>query len=244
MDENKIILDYIDKYHAGEVLEEDFQKRLKSDSNLQQAFVQYQQDLKVIRAGVKEQLKRKAVLTLEIHEQKKGKLFPFKRLLQIAAAIALLVVFIFLIKNINQTSSTTDLFAAHFELPDAAGERNSSAQSEAWNDAMVAYLNQDFEKTIDLLAPLVNQADFPFANRGHLYLGLSQLMQNENQKAVKHFEAINSESSFVQDAEWYLALAYLKIDDLEKTKKAFQKIVNQTRHFKQKEAKIILESLR
>lgn len=243
MDENKTSQDYIDQYHAGEILEEDFQKRLESNTNLQLAFLQYQEDLKVIRAGAKEQLKKKVALALEKHEQKKTRIFPLKRLLQIAAAVTLLAVSIFLIKGINQSSSTTDLFAANFELPAAAVERNATPQSAAWNDAMIAYANQDFKKTIDLLVPLVDQRDFPFADRGHLYIGLSQLMQNENQKAVNNFEAINSESSFVQDAEWFRALAFLKIDDLEKAKKALQKIADQPRHFKYQEAVGILKQL-
>lgn len=243
MDDNKIIQDYIDKYHAGEIPEADFQQRLESDTDLQQAFVQYQQDLKVIRAGAKEQLKKKAASALDKQEQKKVKIFPLKRLLQIAAALVFLVVSVFLIKNINHTSSTTDLFAAHFELPDPAGERNANPQTEIWNKAMAAYSKQDFKKTIELLSPLVKQNDFPFADRGNLYVGLSQLMQNENQKALESFDAINVESSFVQDAEWFRALAFLKMENLEEAKKAFQKIVDQPRHFKHKEAVEILDNI-
>jgi hypothetical protein len=243
MDENKIILEYIDQYHAGDILEEYFQNRLESDPNLQQAFVEYQLDLNVIHAGAKEQLKNKAALALEKYEQGDGKIFSLRRLLQIAAVFVLLVVSIFLMKDMNQTSSTQNLFAAHFVLPDAVGERNVTPQSSAWNDAMVAYTNQDFKMTIELLTPLLDQKDFPYAIRGHLYVGLSQLMQNENQKALEHFESINAESSFVQDAEWFRALAFLKMDDLVDAKQVLQKIANQPRHFKNQEALAILKQL-
>ena len=244
MDEHKIILDYIDQYHAGEILEADFQKRLKTDHQLQEAFAQHQQDLHVIRAGAKEQLKKKAALALERQEQKKVKTFSLKRPLQFAAAIAFFVVSTFLIQNYNQSSPTPNLFATHFELPDPAGERNASTQSLAWNEAMTTYANQDFEKTIELLQPLIQQDTFLYPDRGRLFLAISQLMIDEDQKAIKLLTSISPESSYIQDAEWYQALAYLKIENLTAAKIAFQKIVVQARHFKQKEAKQILESLK
>lgn len=243
MGENSIILDYLDRYHAGEILEEDFQKRMESDSELQQIYVEYQQDLLVIREGVKEQLKKKVALTLEVYEEKKVKTFPLKRIFLVAASVTFIVVSIFLFRNMNSSTSSVDLYAAHFELPSAAGERSISEQSDAWNDAMTAYANQDFKTTIDLLSSLVNQPDFSFADRGNLYLGLSLLMQNENQMAVKHFEAINRESSFIQDGEWYKALAFLRINDLENAQYTLQKIVDQPRHFKYHEALEILKQL-
>jgi hypothetical protein len=69
------------------------------------------------------------------------------------------------------------------------------------------------------------------------------LMQDENQKAITHFDAINPESSFVQDAEWFRALAFLKMENLAEAKKAFQKIVNQPRHYKHAEALEILDNM-
>ena len=243
MDEHKIIQDYIDEYHAGKTSEEDFQKRLASDPILQKAFVQYQQELTVIRAAAKEQLKKKATLALNKLGQKKRSIFSIKRMLPLAASLAFLIVAVFLFKNSNQSLPPTDLFDTHFALPNPAGERNVNTQSFAWNDAMIAYSNQDFEQTIDLLSPLVNQEDFPFIDRGHLYLGLSLIMQNKNPKAINHFDAINPESSFIQDAEWFRALTYLKMGNLEKTKNALKKIVNQARHYKHKEAMEILNNI-
>lgn len=243
MDEHKIIQDYIDEYHAGKISEEDFQNRLASDPTLHVAFAQYQQELTIIRAGAKEQLKKKATLALNKLEQKKRSIFSIKRILPLAASLAFLIAAVFLLKNSNQNLSPADLFDTHFTLPNPAGERNVNTQSFAWNDAMIAYTNQDFEQTIDLLSPLVNQKDFPFVDRGHLYLGLSLLMQDKYQDAIHHFDAINPESSFVPDAQWFRALTYLKMGKLEQTKNALQIIVNQARHYKHKEAIEILNNI-
>jgi hypothetical protein len=235
--------EYIDRFRSGEISETDFTHRLESNADLKQEFERHQKDLQVIRSAAKEQLRKKALIALEKHKKKSATIFLLKRVMQIAAVFAFLAAAIFLIQKMNQPKSGSDLFANHFVLPDAAGERNANAQSDIWNEAMINYSNQDFKKTIELLAPLVDQPAFPFGDRGKLYLGLSQLMQNENQKAVNYFEAIDTESSFVQDAEWFRALAFLKMENLAEAKKAFQKIVNQPRHYKHAEALEILDNM-
>ena len=234
--------EYIDRYRSGEISETDFKQRLESDSELKQEFDLHQKDLQVIRSTAKQELKKKALAALENHEKKPTPIFSLKKAIQIAAIFAFAIAAFFLLQN-GQVQSGNELFASHFELPDPAGERNANTQTEIWNEAMTAYSNQDFKKTIELLSPLVNQPNFPFTDRGNLYLGLSQLMQDKNQKAVNYFEAINAESSFIQDAEWFLALTFLKMENLIEAKRTLQKIADQPRHFKYKEAVETLEQI-
>jgi hypothetical protein len=243
MSNQKDLQEYIDAYRAGEITETNFKNRLASDVALQQEYEQHKKDLLVIRDAAKAQLRKKAALALHKHEQKPAKVFSLKRVLSLAAAIAILIVAFFVAENMNQPSSASDLFAAHFELPSPMGERNASAQSEVWNEAMLAYTNRDFDKTITMLSPLLDKDDFLFPNRGKLYIGLCRLMKQENDQAFELFDDISSESSYVQDAEWYRALTLLKMNNLEEAKNAFQKIAQQKRHFKQQEAEKILENL-
>ncbi len=235
--------EYIDRYRAGEISEPDFKQRLESNAELKHEFELQKRDLQIIRSAAKEQLKKKALTALENYEKKSVKVFPLKIVMQIAAAFVLLAAAIFLIQNIGQPKSEAELFANYFELPASEGERGSNSSSEIWNESMMAYSNQDFEKTIELLSPLVNDVNFQYSDRGNLYLGLSYLMQNENQKAIDVFDSISSQSSYFQKAEWYKALSFLKMNNKEEAKNTMQKIANQPRHFKNKEAKIILEDL-
>jgi len=235
--------EYIDRFRSGEISETDFTQRIESNADLKQEFERHQKDLQVIRSAAKEQLRKKVLTALEKHKKKSATVFLLKRVMQIAAVFAFLAAAIFLIQNMNQPKSGSDLFANHFVLPDAAGERNANAQSDIWNEAMINYSNQDFKKTIELLSPLVKQDGFPFANRGNLYVGLSQLMLNENQKALEKFDTIDVESSYIQDAEWFRALVLLKMENIVEAKKILQKIVAQPRHYKNKEAVEILDNI-
>ena len=243
MSNNKELQEYIDLYRSGKISESEFKQRLESDETLRKEFELSKLDLLTIKSAAKEQLRKRAALILEKHEKKSQKIIPLKRIMQIAAVFAFLAVAFFLIQNLEQPQSASELFATHFELPASEGERNNSIQSEMWNNAMNLYSNKDFEKTIELLSTLVNEPDFQFTNRGKLYLGLSYLMANENQKAINNFNAVSSQSSYFQNAEWFKALSFLKMENTVEAKIAFQKIADQSRHFKQKEAKMILENL-
>lgn len=243
MSNNKELQEYIDLYRSGGISESEFKQRLESDETLRKEFELSKLDLLTIKSAAKEQLRKRAALILEKHEKKSQKIIPLNRLMQIAAVITFLAVAFFLIQNLGQPQSASELFATHFELPTSQGERNNSIQSEMWNNAMSSYTNQDFEKTIELLSALVNEPNFPFVDQGNLYLGLSYLMENKNQEAIYNFNTVNSQSSYFQNAEWFKALSLLKMENTVEAKIAFQKIADQPRHFKQKEAKMISESL-
>lgn len=238
----KRIQEYIDSYRKGEITESDFKHRLGLDVELQQEFERYQKDLLVIRSAAREQLKNKAALVLENHEKKSVKMFSMKRILQIAAVFIFVIMSVYLLQ-IGQSSSSADLFATHFELPVPASERNDTQQNQKWQAAMTVYSNQDYKTTITLLSPLVTQNNFTYPDRGKLYLGVSYLMVNKNQKAIDIFNTVSLESTYAQSAEWYRALSFLKIEDKVAAKTAFQKIANQRQHFKQKAALKILEHL-
>ena len=198
----KELQEYIDRYRLGEVSELDFRKRLSTDSALRQEFELHHKDIQVIRAGAKAHLKSKAIEALKKQEKRSQSIIPIHRSLRIAASLVFLIAAVFLFRHNNQSTSNTELFATYFELPSPAGERNGSPNGESWNESMNAYSNEEFEKTIELLSPLMSENDFNFPDRGNLYLGLSHLMLNENQKAIIYFESISLESSYHQEAEW------------------------------------------
>ncbi|MFT4762195.1 MAG: hypothetical protein ACI9XO_004473 [Paraglaciecola sp.] len=243
MNSHRKTQDYIDKYWNGEVSEEDFQAQLKSDVRFVQEYELYKKELQVIRAGAKNQLRKRAAFVLNRLEEKQPRIVQLKRVMAIAACFVLLVTGYLIFQNFGHLKSNDELFATHFELPAPANERNGTNQSEVWEKAMNAYIHQNFEKTINLLLPVIEQPDFHFKERGKLYLGISYLMTNKAQNAVNSFEKINQESSYFPDAQWFIALSFLKMENTTAAKEALQKIANQLIHFKHKEALKVLKQL-
>ena len=80
----------------------------------------------------------------------------------------------------------------------------------------------------------------------HMYIFYYSLMAMElgkNNIAQKYFiKLINNDNIFLDDAQWFLALSYLKTDK-EKAIEEFRKISNDKNHYKRKKAKKILKQL-
>ena len=235
--------DYLEKYLSGEIAEADFNLRLVGDAGLRQEYDLYLKELEVIQSAGKEVLKEKARLLLQQQKQKGSGILNMRFLLKAAAVFLLLIAAYFLLKDELQPSTTTELFAANFELPPPSNGRNGSSDSELWKDAMAAYTNQDYPKAIALISSGMEQAGFTYTEPGKLYLGLSYLMVNEPKNAVAFFEKISGESSYADDASWYRALTLLKMDDTAAAKVAFQRIAANPRHYQQKSALKILNQL-
>ncbi|MFK8057137.1 MAG: tol-pal system YbgF family protein [Saprospiraceae bacterium] len=233
---------FIDEYRAGEVSLSDFEKELSSNMELKNELDLYQRDLTAIRSAVSSQLKTSTTEALAAYDKRPTRLTVFRRAMSIAAVFMLVVGSLYVF-NSAPSETGSELFAANFDLPAPAAERTVTEQSTSWNEAMTAYANQDFETTIEILSPLVSHDTFQFADRGNLYLGLCLLMTDQDAKAIDALGAIDPESSYQKDAEWYQALAHLKSEDFEKATAALQSIAAQPRHFKHEDAIKLLERI-
>ncbi len=247
MNSNRKVHDLIDQYHQGKISRDDFRQHLESDAELRREFELYQEDMTLIRAAGKAALMKKAGEALAQHEQKRLKIFPMKRVLQVAAAFLILAAAWYFFSKTGAQRSGEELFATYFELPAPVNERDGSASNSSqellWQSAMAAYSNKEFAKAIELLAPAVEQPGFPYAERGKLFLGLSYLMKNDSGQAIAVFENMSTESSYQQDATWYRALALLKMNNVAEARPVLEQIAGDQRHFKNGEAQEILKSL-
>ncbi|MFK8058059.1 MAG: hypothetical protein AB8F78_18170 [Saprospiraceae bacterium] len=234
--------EYIDRFHAGEINADEFELQLAAHSELRSDYESYKKDIQVIRSSVKNQLKTQAGIHLAGHKEKPARLTVLKRALQIAALLLVTIGGLYLFTN-DQPQTGSQLFAAHFELPEQANVRANTNRIASWEEAMNSYAAKDYEGTIQLLSSAIDQKDSPYQDRVHLYLGLSQLMENEELQAITSFEKVRPESSYIHDAEWFTAMAYLKVEDMEKAKVALSKIAAKPRHFKHKEVLAILDRL-
>ena len=78
----------------------------------------------------------------------------------------------------------------------------------------------------------------------YLYAGISLMETNNFSEAKKSFQTIinNNDIYYIQQAEWYLGLCYLKAGKTKKAKKQFRKIVS-CQGFYENKAKEILNKL-
>lgn len=162
--------------------------------------------------------------------------------------IAASIVFIISIGIYYYFKSTPEekiYYALHDELDTDLGPPNlmSSGTTDAFQAAMEAYREEDYQKAIDRLEPLHKAASVN--DTISYYLGLSYLEEKQAQNAIKLLEEVNSSSNklLANKAKWYLALAYLKTGKVEMAKDLFSEIANSPGQFREEKAKKALKLL-
>ncbi len=243
MENNNDINDYLDRYHNGQVSEPEFQSRLQSDFELQEAYKLYKEDKALVRVIAKQEFNSIAAKALLEQPKKTESFFLSSYFLRVAAVFLLAICSYLAFQYSAQTRSPEQIFATHFQLPPPLEERSTDQNSKDWEKLMTAYQKKDFSKTIQIGEVLLNQQDFTHLEKGKLYVGISYLMIPDFAKAQETLGTVSPGSSFFQDAQWYSALAELKQNNLAAAKKAFEKIAQTKGHFKQKAAKAILLEL-
>lgn len=128
------------------------------------------------------------------------RLLPFATL----AAAAALLLLLFLPKAENE------LFAKHFEVPENQGKMG------ILDKANTAYKAQNYKQAISLYNEhLLKEPNSPNVL---LYKGGAALALKQTDTAIKTFEQLVKNQRYADAANWYLALAYLKKGEEEKTK--------------------------
>lgn len=240
-------IELIDKYFENSLTPKEqnsFNDLLQNDKEFKTEFL-FQKDLqKVIainrREGIKQDLQQ-----FEKEFQKKTKGTFFNKWL-IAASIALLIGFgLWFVKD-SYFPSNEQLYAQNFEpyrnivQPIVRGESPKTIEYSAF----VAYENKDYHKAINLFNSVTN----PNETSIQFYKAMSFLSLNKTDDAIQTLlpiatlkEVESSSKNFTEMANWYLGLAYLKNDNLEKALSQFSIVANHpTYTFKKEEAKKII----
>jgi tetratricopeptide (TPR) repeat protein len=238
-------LDIVDRYLEGNLSERErtaFEERLLQDEMLRQEV----SEIKLIRGGI---IRLARATSLKKLQDLEGTLPPVKTnktihwtniWLQVAAGISLLAVCAYLLWP--RTQEPTQIFAEHFEpypniiMPTVRGvvENDSTVKAQAFR----AYDQQDYVLAIQLFEKLSVQDEAVL-----LYLGNSYLASGQPEKALLLFEKVlNNYEVFDEQAEWYVAVTYLKLEEREKAREALQKVVARNSSYKSK-AQLILDKL-
>lgn len=217
------LLDTDTEFKAQFMFEKDLQRAIRKKEN---------QDLKVKLKGIE-----KEIQTTASPSQAKSRFRPWS----IAASITIFLTLGWLTYYSLSGISNQDLYNAHFEpYPNTVYSITRSDGSESVErEAFVAYESQDYERAAELF---LNAGEA--ITHGDFYLAQVLLQLNRNEEAIELFaKSMLEDSSFEAEANWYLALAYLKENNIESAKEVLERQVSQY-NFKKAKASELLESLK
>lgn len=156
-----------------------------------------------------------------------------------AAVIALLLSF-FAIYQSTSPSAPQELYAAHVEPFPLSFRRD--AKSSEWERLSLAYHQGDYPSAIAAAHVLLADTNQQQAKLW-MCLGVSQLMNQQPEAAIRSLQQVASSSSFIENAQWYMALSYLKLGEGEKAQDILKSISN-SQHYKKEAAEEILQRLK
>lgn len=230
--------DYINKYFEGTLSEaelNDFNTLLLNDTNLKKEFAFQKELQETLVLNDREQVKK------EIQSwDTEAKKFRFKPW-QIAASIVVLLGLSLLYFN-SISISNDKLYATYHEpyrnvvQPIVRGENKEDLLTKAFT----AYENKEYKNAITYFDEILKLG----SNETISFYKANALMEgNKTKDAIMILEVNVKNADTLQGRNlWYLALAYLKENNTEDSKKALKQLLSQS-EFKTKEAKKLLEEL-
>lgn len=154
-------------------------------------------------------------------------------LLSSAAAVLLLVVSIFYFSDNN---NIYDKYANHKFISFVVKGDNTNFLSQ---EAVTAFNSKDYKAALPLLKQLLLKQEDP---KIKLALGICLLETNKTEDAITFFSDLGSENiAFKNEANWYLALSYLKQKDNQQTKFYLNRIVDENSYYFKDAQKLIKE---
>jgi hypothetical protein len=168
-----------------------------------------------------------------------------RRNLRLAYVVAsVFLVGIVSVLYLGRETANEKLFAEYYQpYPNVASSVRGELSEEKLRDAMQQYDAGDFKAALKLLQGiLVAEPDNATAQ---FYAGVSHLKLKDAEKALTSLQKVSTlgDAKFSEPAEWYLALAFLQQNDLEKTRARLEAIIA-TDHLYKEQALKLLERLR
>ena len=241
------IEDFIDGELEGDLLE-NFNNELKENSDLiaevelrrQVNDVIGEQDIRELRAELKD--------ARELAEMDKvRKLIPVTdnklfKTLRASVAVAIFVIGVGGVLN-NEYLSVENTYNKFFEMPTWSAERSVSANLSLLQSAHNMFLSGDYNGVIGL------EKSIPIPTRNNpvfqFYSGASLQKLNRYKDAIAAYTNVinQGDNLFIEEAEWYRSLCYMKIGDKLEAKQELLAVINRKGHYEQ-DAKAIIRRLK
>jgi tetratricopeptide (TPR) repeat protein len=207
-------LAYIERYLQQELTDEElagFRQRLANEPVLQEKV----DDVRLLLLGIAEAGMEEKLN--EFHQRLPVSLAPVRsrstvlRYFAVAASVALLLsvsLWYFLMKSDKQT----DLYAKYYQPDPGLMTVMSSTDNYDFEKAMVAYRNGEYQQAINAWKQQWNKR--PDSDTLSYFLGAAYQANGKTDSAKIYLSKIaaQTESSFYKDANWYIGLIYLQMN--------------------------------
>ena len=220
-----------------------FNELLKNDTRFKED-VHFQTNLQKVTQHNDDAEFKNIIATAESKYQQKSNTntvkFSFTKWMAAASVILILGLSYFLMQK--NTIATDDLFAANFEpyrnvvAPLVRGENKQDEKSKAF----LAYEKGEYEVSVLLFSKLYKITNESY----YLFYQANALLKLERaDEAIPLLQQhLKTKDSLTQKTNWYLALAYLKINDTKKAKEMLKKVTLE-KLYKNKDAVKLLQEL-
>jgi tetratricopeptide (TPR) repeat protein len=180
----------------------------------------------------KERYKSEEIISLEgdikqSNSKPKNSLFQIKKLLAAAAVIILVVISSVLYTNLSVPSNER-VFNQYYQKYDAEIVTRSSTIPDV--NALIAAIQQydkgNYPDAITKFDEIIKVDQNNTA--AHFFLGVSCIELHNYDKAIKNltFVISQNDTAFIEHAEWYLALCYVKTKQISKANSLLSKIAS------------------
>lgn len=159
-------------------------------------------------------------------------------------SVAMVIVLVGLAGLLNTGLQSTDnTYDKYFESPTWASERSASSAHDDIQTARLAFQQENFQTTINVLEKTPFTDDEAFVK--DFYLALSYQNLNNLDKAIDEYSKVidHGNNLFIEEAEWYRSLCYLKLNKKAKAKQELLAVIDRKGHY-EKDAKAVLRKLR
>lgn len=242
---------YVDRYLDGVMSVDEqfwFEKELKHDADLLEE-VKLQKNLQKMLAEkeiieleseldiIYEQTYKPWIKTISLPKNIRDNLRKYSA---IAASLALIVItsIIFFDKDSGSYAEIYDQYFQPAEISMSFRADASEINSDLRN-AMAFYESKQYAEAIQLFEKVLSEDNSRVGL--NLYSGISHMEIEEYAEANKSFKKVidHKTNAFIESAEWYLGLCYLKTNENEKAVEVFGDIVERDGYYKKDARKIM-----
>ncbi|WP_109299767.1 tol-pal system YbgF family protein [Aquimarina sp. AU474] len=176
------------------------------------------------------------------HSQKPHKL---KKIILFAGSIAAILIIGFLLlyrpNDFDANSLYSEFSNDWKELPSLTLRGSDTDLT----NAEILFNQEKYVEALRALESLKQKNPVKTDSQLLMYIGVAQLELGKHEEAINTFRKLLSSNTLdAAKAHWYLALSYLKIDNIKIAEQELEIMVNDTMNFKDEEAKDLIDKLK
>lgn len=254
MEKEELEIEYVKRYLDRRLSEEEniqFKERLAVDEDFRNLY----EELKIVLLGIKSYSRKKSLDKLRNVEsalKEKGKkriYMGISRNLRYWAAAAVFILLALTAVWIIQlgTPDSEALYTQYYQPYPNVFEPTLRGESDTlslYEQAFAAYDQNNYTDAVQHFEELLQKDELDGGIEKDIllfYIGNSYLALDKPTEAVENLTTVSKNSLLGEQAQWYLALAYLKSEQLEEAEKMLEELTNTSGVYREKAETLLKE---